>query len=87
VQLLFFLTPIVWIYEDLLGSPNEAIAERARLVEFNPLLHFLEIVRQPLLGQDQAPRHWIVVGVITVVGWALTLVVLRRFRSRISYWV
>jgi ABC-2 type transport system permease protein len=87
VQLLFFLTPIVWIYRDLLESPNASIAERARLVEFNPLLHFLEIVRQPLLGQDQALRHWVVVGVITVVGWAVTLVLLRRFRSRISYWV
>jgi ABC-2 type transport system permease protein len=87
VQLLFFLTPIVWIYRDLLESENEAIAERARLVEFNPLLHYVEIVRQPLLGEDQDLRHWVVVLGITVVGWALTLVVLKRYRSRISYWV
>ena len=40
-----------------------------------------------MLGQDQQIRHWIVVLVITVVGWAVTLVVLRRYRSRISYWV
>jgi ABC-2 type transport system permease protein len=85
VQLLFFLTPIVWIYQDLLD--NAAIASRARLVEFNPLLHFIEIIRQPMLGQEQHLRHWVVVGVITVVGWALTLVALRRFRSRIAYWV
>jgi ABC-2 type transport system permease protein len=85
VQLLFFLTPIVWIYEDLLSNP--AVAERARLVEFNPLLHFIEIVRQPMLGQEQHLRHWIVVAVITVAGWALTLVVLRRYRSRVAYWV
>jgi ABC-2 type transport system permease protein len=87
VQLMFFLTPIVWIYEDLVNSPNAAIAERARLVEFNPFLHFIEIIRQPMLGQDQQIRHWIIVLVITVVGWAVTLVVLRRYRSRISYWV
>jgi ABC-2 type transport system permease protein len=87
VQLMFFLTPIVWIYEDLVNSPNSAIAERARLVEFNPFLHYIEIIRQPMLGQDQVLRHWIVVLVITVVGWALTLVALRRYRSRISYWV
>jgi ABC-2 type transport system permease protein len=85
VQLLFFLTPIVWIYDDLLSNP--AIAERARLVEFNPVLHFIEIVRQPMLGHEQHLRHWIVVAVITVVGWALTLVALRRFRSRVAYWV
>ncbi len=87
VQLLFFLTPIVWIYEDLLNSGNTAIAERARLVEFNPLLHFIEIIRQPMLGADQHLRHWVVVLVITVLGWALTLVALKRYRSRVSYWV
>ena len=78
---------IVWIYDELVNSPNPAIAERARLAEFNPFLHFVEIIRRPLLGQDQVWRHWIVVLVITVVGWALTMVVLRRYRSRVSYWV
>src|SRR5215218_4027144 len=87
VQLMFFLTPIVWIYEDFLNSPNPAIAERARLAELNPFLHFLEIVRRPLLGQEQLLRNWIVVLVITVIGWAVALVVLRRYRSRVSYWV
>jgi ABC-2 type transport system permease protein len=85
VQLLFFLTPIVWIYGDLLE--NAAVAERARLVEFNPLLHFIEFIRQPMLGQEQHLRHWIVVLVITVVGWAVTMMTLRRFRSRVAYWV
>jgi ABC-2 type transport system permease protein len=85
VQLLFFLTPIVWIYDDLLK--NAAVAERARLVEFNPLLHFIEIIRQPMLGQEQHLRHWVVVLVITVVGWAVTMVALRRYRSRVAYWV
>jgi ABC-2 type transport system permease protein len=85
VQLFFFLTPIVWIYQDLLDNP--AVADRARLVEFNPLLHFIEIVRQPLLGEEQHLRHWIVVLVITVVGWALTFAALRLYRSRVAYWV
>jgi ABC-type polysaccharide/polyol phosphate export permease len=87
VQLAFFLTPIVWIYEDFLNSPNEAIAERARLVELNPLMHFLEIVRRPLLGQEQVWHHWVVVGALTVVGWVVMMVVLRRYRARVSYWV
>ena len=87
VQLAFFLTPIVWIYEDLLNSPNPTIAERARLAELNPFLHLIEILRRPMLGQPQEPRHWVVVGIITVLGWALTLVVLRRYRARVSYWV
>jgi ABC-2 type transport system permease protein len=87
VQLAFFLTPIVWIYEDLANSANEATARRARWVELNPLMHFVEIVRRPLLGQEQFWRHWLVVLVITVVGWLATMYVLRRFRSRVAYWV
>jgi ABC-2 type transport system permease protein len=87
VQLGFFLTPIVWIYDDLRNSANPAVAERARLVELNPLMHFIEIIRRPMLGQDQLWLNWIVVLVITVVGWALTLLVLRRYRARVAYWV
>ncbi|MEI4272125.1 ABC transporter permease [Klenkia sp. LSe6-5] len=87
VQLMFFMTPIVWIYGDLLNSSNPTVAERARIAEFNPFLHFLEIIRAPLLGQDQHWRHWAVVLAITVVGWALTLVAMRKYRSRVAYWV
>ncbi|MGY1813431.1 galactan export ABC transporter permease subunit Wzm/RfbD [Blastococcus sp. SYSU D00820] len=87
VQLAFFLTPIVWIYDELVNSPNPSIAERARLAEFNPFLHFVEIIRRPLLGQDQELRYWLVVLAITVVGWVFTMFVMRRYRSRVSYWV
>lgn len=87
VQLAFFLTPIVWIYQDFLHSPNPAVASRARLAELNPFLHFVELLRRPMLGQDQQLRYWVVVLVITVVGWSLTLFTLRRYRARVSYWV
>ncbi|MGY2067536.1 galactan export ABC transporter permease subunit Wzm/RfbD [Blastococcus sp. SYSU DS0619] len=87
VQLMFFMTPIVWIYDDFLNSPNPTIAERARWAEFNPFLHFLEIIRAPMLGADQHWRHWVVVLVIAVVGWTLALVVMRRYRARVAYWV
>jgi ABC-2 type transport system permease protein len=87
VQLAFFLTPIVWMYQTLLDSPNPAVAERARIAELNPFLHYIEILRRPMLGQPQELRFWVVVLVLTVVGWALTLFVLRRYRARVSYWV
>ena len=84
-NLLFFMTPIVWQYDTLLRNP--AVAERARIAEINPVLHFVEILRQPLLGQPIVGRHWIVVGVITVVGCLAALVFLRNFRARVPYWV
>nr|WP_308252203.1 ABC transporter permease [Pseudonocardia sp. KRD291] len=84
-QLLFYLTPIVWSV-DLL-SRNEAARERASLVELNPIFHFVEILRQPLIGDPIVPRYWLVVGAITVVGWAAALICLRNYRSRVAYWV
>jgi ABC-2 type transport system permease protein len=85
VQLLFFLTPIVWMYDNLLENP--AVAGRARLVEINPLFHFVEIIRRPMLGEDQQWHNWVIVIGIAVVGWALTLLVMRRYRGRVAYWV
>jgi ABC-2 type transport system permease protein len=77
----------VWIYEDFLNSPNPAIAQRARLAELNPFLHFVEIVRRPMLGQSNVWHSWVIVLAITVVGWAATLWAMRRYRARVAYWV
>jgi ABC-2 type transport system permease protein len=87
VQLAFYMTPLVWTYDTLKNSSNPGIRERAALVEINPFFHFIEILRRPMLGQPQLWHSWIVVLAITVIGWAATLVLLRRFRSRIAYWV
>lgn len=86
VTLMFFMTPIVWDYEQLRSAPG-AVGERARLVELNPFLHFVEILRRPMIGESFEPRHWLVALAITVVGWAAALVVLRNYRARVSYWV
>lgn len=80
-QLIFFMTPIVWSYERLKSNPL------AGYIELNPVMHFVEILREPLLGQEIVWRHWIVVGAITVVGSAVALVCLRNYRSRVAYWV
>ncbi len=80
-QLLFFMTPIVWSYERLRGLPLAAY------IELNPVLHFVEIIRAPMLGDPIVGRHWVVVGDITVVGIAVALVALRNYRSRVAYWV
>jgi ABC-2 type transport system permease protein len=84
-QLIFFMTPIIWSYDML--KENAAAAARIRWVELNPVMHYVEIVRQPMIGTEIVWRHWYVVGVITVVGWAAALVCLRNYRSRVAYWV
>jgi ABC-2 type transport system permease protein len=86
VQLLFYMTPIVWTTQTLYEQGGE-IADRARIAELNPLYHYLEIVRAPMLGQPVAAYHWWIVLACTAVGLTLAFVALRRFRSRVPYWV
>lgn len=86
VQLLFYMTPIVWTTQTLYEQGGE-IANRARIAELNPLYHYLEIVRAPMLGQPVAAYHWWIVLGCTTVGLILAFVALRRFRARVPYWV
>ena len=88
-QLLFFMTPIVWTTDILnkIGPGGETSSWRMLVAELNPLYHYIEILRAPLIGNTQSWHHWAVVGAFTVVGWALALLAMRNYRARISYWV
>ena len=79
VQVGFFLTPVMW-RTGTLGSLGW-------FAQVNPLFHFLEVVRTPLLGSSASALSWAVVMGITVAGYAVTLMVFSRFRARIAYWV
>lgn len=86
VQLLFYVTPIVWTTSTL-KEQGGAVEKRALLAEINPLFHYLEIVRAPLIGNDVALYHWVVVLGCTVVGVLVTLLAMKRWRFRVPYWV
>ena len=62
-------------------------ARTAKVVELIPTYHYLEIMRAPMIGQPIVAYHWYIVIAITVVGWAVALLALRKFRSRVPYWV
>jgi ABC-2 type transport system permease protein len=88
IQLLFYGTPIVWPVDQLMsGGARAGVSWILPIVKANPLYHFMQVVRAPLLGQEFSVENWIVVGSITVVGWALALVAMRNYRARVSYWV
>ena len=84
VQLLFFMTPIIWNESTL---RQQGAGSWAKIVELNPLLHYLDIVRDPLLGADQQVHHWVVVVALTVVGWGFAAIAMRQYRARVPYWV
>jgi ABC-2 type transport system permease protein len=47
----------------------------------------LDIVRAPLLGAPQELHHWVVVIVLTILGWVTAAFALRQYRARVPYWV
>ena len=85
-QLLFYVTPIVWTTKTLTDQGG-AVADRARIAEINPLYHYLEIVRAPMIGEPVAAYHWWIVLACTVVGLFLAMMAMRQWRFRVSYWV
>lgn len=57
------------------------------LADANPLYHFMELIRAPLLGEHVAALSWIVSSIMMVAGTTLALFMFARFRSRIPYWI
>lgn len=80
VQVAFFLSPIIW-KADMLGPKNRFVAD------FNPLHHFIEVIRAPLLGAPIQVVSWLVTGGLLVLGGALSFVVFARLRARVPYWL
>lgn len=82
MQISMFITPIFWPPEQLGNRPIATL-----LIDFNPLYHFVNIFRAPLLGEMPAMLSYMVVLGITVAGWILTVAVFSRCRHRIIYWL
>ena len=51
------------------------------------VVHTMGVMRSPLMGLDVAPYHWYIVIGFTVIGWGLMLLVMKKARGRVSYWV
>ncbi|MFW0797041.1 ABC transporter permease [Gordonia sp. CPCC 205515] len=86
VQLVFFMTPIIWSAQSL-GNAKGEPSSRLKLVELNPMYHYLDIARGPLLGQSVAFYHWAIVLGCTAFGWLMAMFVMRNYRARVAYWV
>ncbi|GAA2422695.1 galactan export ABC transporter permease subunit Wzm/RfbD [Mycolicibacterium llatzerense] len=84
VQLLFYITPIIWNDQTL---RLQGAGTWAKIIELNPLLHYVDIVRAPLLGEPQELRHWVVVITLTILGWIVAAIAMRQYRARVPYWV
>ncbi|MBR0823513.1 ABC transporter permease [Bradyrhizobium liaoningense] len=79
VQLIFFVTPIMW--------KPELLHRRVYIADINPFFHLIEIVRTPLLGNVPDLKNYLAALLITAINLGLAGLVFTRFRSRIAYWI
>ncbi|PSO23660.1 ABC transporter permease [Bradyrhizobium sp. MOS002] len=79
VQIIFFVTPIMW--------KPELLHSRTYVATLNPFFQMIEIVRAPLLGSAPSLKTYLAVLAITVVNVVVVGAFFVRFRSRIAYWV
>jgi len=81
IRVLFFLTPIFWVADELSSG------QRAIVAGWNPLAYLLDITRSPLLGSSPSTISLIGAGVITAVNVVVGIVHFSRVRDRLAYWV
>jgi len=78
-QIVFLITPIIWI--------PEALGSSLYLAHGNPVFHLIEIVRAPLLGHLPSAQTVEVVLAITAINLLVTIFLFLRYRARIAYWI
>lgn len=79
MRLLFFLTPILWIPS---ASPMLSF-----LADINPVTHYIEIVRAPLLHGEVPLRSWLWVGAVNLAGLPAGLAAYAWSRRQLIFWV
>jgi ABC-type polysaccharide/polyol phosphate export permease len=78
----FILTPVIW-YPAMM--PAGSI--RAALMHFNPLFHFVEIFRAPILDNTISITSVLYVAIFTVSGLLVSTLVYRRYARFVPLWI
>jgi lipopolysaccharide transport system permease protein len=80
IQIVFFLTPILW-------KPELLPPESRAIVDWNPFAVLISIVRDPLLGRPVSAKYWAAACLLAFGGLLVTLPFFGRFRRRVVYWL
>lgn len=78
----FLFTPIIWRAEQVPMGTLRGFVARA-----NPLYHFIEIVRAPLLGE---PLEWlslVYVGALLLLGSVSAYIIYKRYARYVPVWI
>lgn len=82
ITIAFYLTPVMW-YPNLIDDNSLAHL----LLGLNPIYHWLQIVRLPIMGQWPTWENWGLALLSAGIGWVVTLSAYKKYRNMIAYWV
>ncbi len=78
----FLLTPVLWV-----GNRFDPHSIGGVLVRLNPAFHLIEVVRAPILGHQVGLSTFVYLGVMTLGGWLLAMVLYRRYARFAPLWI
>lgn len=82
LTVVFYVTPVIWQPAQL-GNGTFAHV----LLGYNPIYHWLQVVRLPLLGGIPTTENWLISIFTLIVGGIVALFVKSLHIHRIAYWV
>jgi lipopolysaccharide transport system permease protein len=78
-QIIFFFTPILWQVNTL--------KDRIFLAEWNPVYHWIEMIRAPLLGNLPSMNDYLWSFGSLIFLFLMATYFLGRYKTRIAYWL
>ncbi|WP_258045582.1 ABC transporter permease [Mesorhizobium sp. NBSH29] len=82
MQVGMYVTPIMWQPSQMQGQGNASL-----MLDLNPFYHLVSIIREPLLGGTGSMLNWGAAAGMAIIGWILALLLLNKYRSRVTYWL
>lgn len=80
LQLSMFVTPIFW-------KPGQMGRRGLLIADINPLYHFVDIIRSPLIGQAPGINSYLIVGGISIIGWIITVRFFTNNYRKLIFWL
>ncbi len=80
IQLLFFVTPIVWRADSIIG-------QKRAFLSFNPIYYFFECIRSPLLSSSYIQSNYLIAALLSFVSVLCGYFAVEFTKNKISFWV
>ena len=77
----FYVSPVIWMPSAIPANYQSVV------LGLNPVYHLMEMVRGPLLGEVPGILSIVVSAALAGFGWVFAWLLLRKFSSRIAFWV